>query len=90
MDGRAETQLVDQMMVMPFLKSSPDSGKFEFTHEILGDFLAGSFYARRMEDGTRGLDWGSKYLGQQALLGDSMLLKVIAWNFRDASTPSRS
>ena len=74
MDGRAETQLVDQMMVMPFLKSSPDSGKFEFTHEILGDFLAGSFYARRMEDGNRGLDWGSKYLGQQALLGDSMLL----------------
>ena len=68
-------------MVMPFLKTNPVSGKFEFTHEILGEFLAGSFYAKRMQVHA-GRDWGSMYLGQQALLGDSMLLKVIAWNFQ--------
>ena len=73
--------LVNQMMVMPFLKTNPVSGKFEFTHEILGEFLAGSFYAKRMQVHA-GRDWGSMYLGQQALLGDSMLLKVIAWNFQ--------
>ena len=73
--------LVKQMMVMPFLKTNPVSGKFEFTHEILGEFLAGSFYAKQMQvDADR--DWGSLYLDQRALPGDSMLLKVMAWNFR--------
>ena len=81
-DSTADTQLVDQMMVMPFLKSSPGSDKFEFTHEILGDFLAGCFCAKRMENRIRDLDWGSRYLGHQALPADSMLLKVIAWKFR--------
>ena len=80
-DTTAGAQLVDQMMVMPFLKSSPGSAKFEFTHEILGEFLAGSFYAKKMEDRTREVDWGSRYLGQQALPPDSMLLKVIACHF---------
>ena len=74
--------LVNQMTVMPFLKTNPVSGKFEFTHEILGEFLAGSFYAKQMQIDA-GRDWGKMYLGQQALQGDSMLLKVIAWNFRE-------
>ena len=81
-DSAEGSQLVDQMMVMPFLKNSPVSGKFEFTHEILGEFLAGSFYAKQMQTSAETLDWGSRYLGQQALLSDSMLLKVIAWNFQ--------
>ena len=41
--------LVKQLMVMPFLKTNQDSGRFEFTHEILGEFLAGSFYAKQMQ-----------------------------------------
>lgn len=69
-------QLVDQMMVMPFLKNSPVSGKFEFTHEILGEFLAGSFFSNQMESAG-----GGNYL-EQELPSDSMLLKVIAWKFR--------
>lgn len=79
------SQLVDQIMVIPFLKNSPVSGKFEFTHEILGEFLAGSFYAKQMQvqASTEALDWGSRYLGQQALLSDSMLLKVLAWSFQE-------
>ena len=74
--------LVKQLMVMPFLKTNQDSGRFEFTHEILGEFLAGSFCARQMQAHTN-RDWGRRYLDQQALPSDSMLLKVIAWNFRE-------
>ncbi len=74
--------LVNQMKVMPFLKTNPISAKFEFTHEILGEFLAGSFYAKQMQVDA-GRDWGSLYLDQQALPGNSMLLKVMAWNFRE-------
>ena len=79
--------LVKQIMVMPFLKNSPVSGRFEFIHEILGEFLAGSFYAKKMQAsapaGTLALDWVSRGLGQQALRSDSMLLKVIAWHFQE-------
>lgn len=81
---REEERLVEQIMVMPFLKNSPVSGKFEFIHEILGEFLAGSFYAKMMQIPTPevlNLDWVSRCLGHQALPGDSMLLKVIAWHF---------
>ena len=77
----AARDLVNQMKVMPFLKTNPVSGKFEFTHEILGEFLAGSFYAKQMQVDA-GRDWGSLYLDQQELPGDSMLLKVMAWNFQ--------
>ena len=82
-DSTGGSHLVDQMMVMPFLKNSPVSGRFEFTHEILGEFLAGSFYAKHMQSPRVDLDWGGRYLGQQALPSDSMLLKVIAWNFTE-------
>ena len=72
--------LVKQLMVMPFLKTN--QGRFEFTHEILGEFLAGSFYAKQMQaDIDR--DWCARYFDHLALQSDSMLLKVIAWIFRE-------
>ena len=73
--------IVEQLMYMPFLKTNQDSDGFEFTHEILGEFLAGSFYANQMQaDPDR--DWCAKYFGHR-WPSDSMLLKVIAWNFRE-------
>ena len=79
---------VDRMRTIPFLTRGESSGRLEFTHELIGDYLAGSYYARLAqrdvaEGGRRRkvpTQFG-KQMGRVDLPNDSLQLQMIASSF---------
>lgn len=87
-DAAGVTELVEQIKGMPFLRASGSSGGLEFDHEILGDYLAGSFYARQASEQVRRGSLRQKpsvrlgrYLGHHDLPNDSLCLLTMARRF---------
>lgn len=79
---------VDQMRTIPFLTRGESSGRLEFTHELIGDYLAGSYYARQAqrdvaEGGLRRkvpTRFG-RQMGRVNLPNDSLQLRMMASRF---------
>ncbi len=70
-----EEAIVEQIVMAPLLTRSATSGRVEFTHEILGEYLAGrSFLAEFKADSPR---FASR-LSQRPWPPDSILLRVLS------------
>lgn len=81
--------LVEQIKAMPFLRMTRASDRLEFVHELLGDYLAGSYYHRRTREETerkvslrhrRTVQLG-RYVGRADLPNDSLRLRTMAVGF---------
>ena len=76
---------VDQIRTIPFLTRGESSGRLEFTHELIGDYLAGSYYARQAQ---RDVAEGGlrrrvptrlgRQMGRVSLPNDSLQLRMMA------------
>lgn len=86
--GKESAMFVEQMMTIPFLTRSGASGKLEFTHELLGEYLAGSYYAKQAQKDVgedilrrrRPMRFGND-IGRVELHSDSILLRTMAASF---------
>lgn len=81
---------VDQIRTIPFLTRGESSGRLEFTHELIGDYLAGSYYARQAqrdvaEGGARRRvpTRLGRQMGRVSLPNDSLQLRMMASRFAE-------
>ncbi len=70
-----EADLVEQLTMMPFLTQSSMSGRLEFTHEILGEYLAGSRFCYELKKNPKRL---LSRLAVKELPRDSVVVHLLA------------
>ena len=74
-DEEEQQSLIQQITMAPFLRQSPISGRVEFTHEILADYLAGRKFWREFEGRS---PLFVSHLSKRTWPSDSILFRVIA------------
>ncbi len=74
-DEEEQQSLIQQITMAPFLRQSSISGRVEFTHEILADYLAGQKFWREFEGHS---PLFVSHLSKRTWPSDSILFRVIA------------
>jgi hypothetical protein len=82
LDEGKQAMLVDQMTAIPFITRNPASGKLEFSHELLGEYLAACRFAREARLGATRL---ASRLSRRRYPADSILLATLASKLRNES-----
>jgi hypothetical protein len=75
MTEEEEQLMVDQITMAPFLTRSVASGRVEFTHEVIGEYLTGRRFAYELKMGSPRF---ASRLSQRPWPPDSLLFKAIA------------